>query len=164
MRFHHELTYDASPEDVYAMLSDPRFRERAVEAQLGRDYTVTIEPAGGAMTVSVDQKRPTDNFPGFAKKFVGDSIHVVQSETWSDHTNAVLEVTIPGKPGRLNATITIADTTEGDDPGAMEVVDGDLKVSVPLVGGKLESLVSELLREALDVEQEVGRAWLAGDR
>ncbi|MBA2465483.1 MAG: DUF2505 family protein, partial [Nocardioidaceae bacterium] len=40
---------------------------------------------------------------------------------------------------------------------------GEVKVSIPLVAGKLERLISDLLASALRSEQRVGRAWLAGD-
>lgn len=158
MKFHHELEYDASPEDVYAMLSEPTFREKVVEAQRGRDYTVTIEAGDGAMTVVVDQNRPANDLPGFARKIIGDTINIVQSETWSDHTISVLDVAIPGKPCRLQGTITI----QGDDSGSVQVIDGDLKVSVPLLSGKLEALICNLLSKALDAEQSLGRTWLGG--
>ena len=39
-----------------------------------------------------------------------------------------------------------------------------MKVSLPLVGGKLEQLIADVLGSALRNEQRVGRAWLAGDR
>ena len=41
---------------------------------------------------------------------------------------------------------------------------GDIKVRIPLVGGKLEGLIGDMLERALKTEQRVGRAWLAGDR
>jgi hypothetical protein len=46
----------------------------------------------------------------------------------------------------------------------VETVTGDIKVKVPLVGGKIEALVGDLLGHALDVEQRVGRTWLAEER
>lgn len=160
MRFHHELTYDAPPADVHAMLADPEFREEVCDAQHGQDYTVSVDRTGEAMSVVVEQKRPSDDLPGYARKLVGDLIHVRQSEDWSDHDGAALDVAISGKPGRLTGTISL----EGDDSGTVETVDGDLKVSIPVFGGKLEKLISDLLDAALDAEEEVGRAWLARGR
>jgi hypothetical protein len=43
-------------------------------------------------------------------------------------------------------------------------VAGDIKVKIPMLGGKLEGLIGDLLTKALLTEQRVGRAWLAGDR
>ena len=33
MKLRHEITYDAAPADVYAMLADPAFREAACAAR-----------------------------------------------------------------------------------------------------------------------------------
>ena len=37
-----------------------------------------------------------------------------------------------------------------------------IKVNIPLVGGKIESLIADLLRKALTSENAVGRDYLAG--
>ena len=160
MRFRHQQRYDAPPAEVHAMLADPVFREKVCRAQKATTATVSIEPAGAGMSVLVDQTRPSEGIPGFARKIVGDTIRIVQSEDWSSGTAAALEVRIPGKPGELIGTIAVAE----DGTGTVETIDGDLKVSVPLLGAKLESLISGLLAEALVAEQKVGRAWLRGDR
>lgn len=160
MKIRHELQYDASPAEVFAMLADPDFREKVCQAQKSNSCTVSIEPSGGQMSVVVDQKRPSEGIPGFARKIVGDEIQLVQSEDWSDSANAALTVVIPGKPGRFDATITLT----GSESGSVETIDGDLVVSIPLLSGKLEKLIAGLLDEALRVEKRVARAWLAGDR
>ena len=46
----------------------------------------------------------------------------------------------------------------------METVSGDIKVKIPMIGGKLEGLIGDLLTSALEAEERVGRAWLAGKR
>ena len=45
--------------------------------------------------------------------------------------------------------------------GTLEVVELSIKVGIPLVGGKIEKLVAEMLGKALDKEHEVGQEWLA---
>jgi hypothetical protein len=37
-----------------------------------------------------------------------------------------------------------------------------IKVSVPLVGGKIESMVADLLGRAYDAEAAIGRDYLSG--
>ena len=39
----------------------------------------------------------------------------------------------------------------------------DVRVAVPLVGGKLEDLVAGLLKDAFRAENKVGVKWLAGE-
>ncbi|MGZ4438130.1 MAG: DUF2505 domain-containing protein [Nocardioides sp.] len=160
MKIRHEMTYDATPAEVYAMLSETAFRERVCAAMHATELEVSIEQAGDGMSVVVDQTQPADGIPSFATKFVGDHIRIVQSESWTSPEKADLSVEIPGKPGHLRGTITLV----GNGSGTTETVEGDVKVSIPLVGGKLEKLIGEMLVAALRKEQKVGRAWLAGDR
>lgn len=157
MRFEHTLRYDASPEEVFAMLGEAVFRERVCEAQHVTECTATVDGVDDTMSVMVDQKRPSEGIPSFAKKFVGDTIHIQQREEWSSATDAKLDVSIPGKPGHLKGTITL----RADGDGTVETVSGDLKVSIPLLGGKIEVLIAELLEHALQAEHRVGTAWLA---
>lgn len=157
MRFEHTLRYDASPDEVFAMLGEAVFREQVCEAQHATEATATVDGVDDTMSVAVDQRRPSEGIPSFAKKFVGDTIHILQREEWSSATDATLDVTIPGKPGHLKGTITL----RPDGDGTVETVSGDLKVAIPLVGGRIEVLVGELLEHALQTEHRVGTAWLA---
>jgi len=157
MRFEHTLRYDAPPHAVFAMLGDAVFREQVCEAQHTTEATATVDGVDDTMTVTVDQRRPADGIPSFAKKFVGDSIHIRQHEEWSSATDAKLEVSIPGKPGHLKGTITLRPV--GD--GTVETVSGEIRVHIPIVGGKIEGLIGELLEHALVAEERVGTAWLA---
>ncbi|HSE08715.1 MAG TPA: DUF2505 domain-containing protein [Nocardioidaceae bacterium] len=157
MKFEKTLRYDASPAEVFAMLGERAFREQVCEAQHVTGCTVEIDGTDETMSVSVDQHRPSEGIPSFAKKFVGDSIHIAQREDWTSPTDAKLDVTIPGKPGHMKGTVTL----RPDGDGTVETVSGELKVSIPIVGAKIEKLIIELFEHALDAEQRTGKAWLA---
>lgn len=157
MRFEHTLRYDASPAAVFAMLGEATFREQVCEAQHVTECTATVDGVDDTMSVRVDHKRPSEGIPSFAKKFVGDTIHILQQEEWSSATDATLDVIIPGRPGHLKGTITL----RPDGDGTVETVSGELRVNIPLVGGKIEVLIAELLEHALQTEHRVGSAWLA---
>ena len=157
MRFEHTLRYDAPPEAVFAMLGEAVFREQVCEAQHTTEATAEVDGMDDTMTVTVDQRRPADGIPSFARKFVGDTIHIRQHEEWHSATDASLEVSVPAKPGHLKGSITL----RPDGDGTVETVSGEIKVHIPLVGGKLEGLIAELLDHALRAEQRIGRIWLA---
>ncbi|MBZ5735066.1 DUF2505 domain-containing protein [Nocardioides sp. TRM66260-LWL] len=157
-RIRHELTYDAPLADVAAMLADPAFRERVCAFQGVTRQTVAIDGSGAGMTVSIDQVQPAKGIPAFATKFVGDEVNIVQQETWSTVDRAALTVTIPGKPGEMEGTVTL---TEAGGV-TTEVVDLEIKVRIPLVGSKIEGLIGDLLTKALRAENKVGREYLAG--
>lgn len=157
MRFEHTLRYDAGPDAVFAMLGEAVFRERVCEAQHTTEATAQVDGMDDTMTVTVDQRRPADGIPSFARKFVGDTIHIRQHEEWHSTTDATLDVSVPGKPVHLRGTITL----RPDGDGTVETVSGEIRVHVPMVGGRLEKLIGELLGHAFNAEQRVGRTWLA---
>lgn len=160
MRFSHELSYDASPEEVYAMLADPSFRERVSLAREVVSFDVTLTPTGSGFTLVNDQIQPTAGLPSFAKKFAGETTQAIQREEWKDHSSGTLTIETPGKPTSMNGTITLS----GSGGGTVERVDLEIKAKVPLIGGKLESLMADQVREGMDIEHQVGQAWLRGER
>lgn len=165
MRFSHRISYDAAPERVRAMLTDPTFREAVCRSMQASRQEVSVQPASAAgsadadAAVVVDQTQPARGIPSFASRFVGDEIRIVQRESWAG-TSAELAIEIPGKPGTFAGRIELA----ASGAGTVESVTGELGVRVPLVGAKLESVVAELFTAALRAEERVGADWLSGDR
>jgi len=153
----HALTYDAPLEQVAAMLADPAFREEVCRAQHVSDVEVDVTVDGDTKQVKVDQWQPTAGVPSVAKKIVGDKTNIVQEEDWSSLSQATLRVTIPGKPGDMSGTITLVE--EGGV--TTETVEMTIKVGIPLVAGKLETIISDLLLKALKTENRVGRDYLS---
>lgn len=153
-----EMAYDAPVEAVAAMLADETFREDVCRFQGVTQVTATVVVTGDTKTVKVDQMQPTAGVPSFAKKIVGDETNIVQEETWSSPTRADITVTIPGKPGDMTGTITLTPTDTG---GTLERVELTIKVKIPIVAGKLESLIGDLLLKALKAEYKVGRDYLS---
>jgi hypothetical protein len=160
MKIRHQLQYDAAPDDVYAMLGDPAFRDRVCDAMDVVSRDISIEPRDGGMSVRIDMVQRTQGVPGFAKKVVGDETRIIQTETWTAGRGADLEVEIPGKPGHVRGRITLGP----DGAGTVEAFAGEAKINIPLVGGKLEGLIERLFTRGMDTEQRVGAAWLAGER
>ncbi|MDQ4051713.1 MAG: DUF2505 domain-containing protein [Actinomycetota bacterium] len=153
----HDLTYDAPAGAVTAMLADPAFREEVCDYLGVLRKTVVIEPAGEGMHVTIDQWQRTSGMPSFAKRLVGDETNIVQREIWSTPRLGDITVSIPGKPGSMTGTARI-DEAHGV---TTETVDMAIHVGIPLVGSKLEGLLSDLLRKALEAENMVGRDYLS---
>ena len=158
MKFRHELSYDASPAEVFEMLADPAFRERVGEALDVVSADITLERDGDGFTLTNDQVQRTEGLPSFAKKIAGDTTRVIQTEEWPSATGGTLRIDAPGKPTAMVGTIELVP----DGAGPVEVVELEIKAKVPLIGGKLENLMAEQVRDGMDTEREVGRAWLKG--
>jgi hypothetical protein len=155
-RLSYDLTYDAPLTEVGEMLMDPAFREQVCDAQRAIRRTVSVGPDGAGMKVVIDAVRLAQGIPGFAKKFVGDEIQLVQTERWSDIETGRVEIVIPGKPGQMTGTMSLRESG-GTTTETLQV---EIRVGIPLVGGKIESFIADLLRKALKAENYVGRQYL----
>jgi uncharacterized protein YndB with AHSA1/START domain len=160
MKFRHELTYDAPPAEVFEMLADPAFREASAAAQDVVTAEVDLERQGNGFRLTIDQQQRTSDLPSFARTFTGDTTRAVQREHWEDSTGGTLHIDAPGKPSDMKGTITLR--PEGSH--TVEIVELDLTVKVPVVGGKLEKLLAQRVVAGLDAEHGVGVAWLRGER
>jgi uncharacterized protein YndB with AHSA1/START domain len=158
MRFRHELRYDAPPDQVFEMLADPAFRQAACEAQDVISADVRLDRDGEGFTLVIDMLQRTDDLPGFARTFAGASTQAVQRETWADASGGDLRIEAPGKPTSMNGTIRL----EPDGAGTKEVVELEIKVKVPLIGGRLEKLMADKVTAGMDAEHRAGTAYLSG--
>jgi len=156
-RLTHDLTYDAPMADVAEMLADPSFREEVCEFQGVRRAMVSIDADDNGMEVTIDQVQAAQGIPSFAKKFVGDEINIVQQESWNFPDEGKITVTIPGKPGEMTGTARLSES----GGVTTETVEMTVKVSIPLVGGRIEGLIADLLLKALKAENKVGRDYLS---
>lgn len=151
-----DLTYDAPLATVTAMLADPAFREQVCEAQHATSTTVTSTGIPG--TVTVEMVQPTQGVPAFASKFVGSEVSVKQHETWSSATAAGVDIETGTSIAKVGGTFTLAE----QGGRTVQHVALTVEVKMPLVGGKLESLVAGLMTQAFEKQQKVATAYLAG--
>ncbi len=159
MRFEHVTSYPAPADEVLAMLTDPAFRERVCQEQGALEHQVDVTGSGVGARVHIERTQSLDGAPPMVTRFVGQRARVIQREHWTGPTTAEFAMETPGRPGHMKGGIRLRQAAGG---GCEEVFTGEMRVHVPLVGGKLESLVGRVLVLALVREGEVGRAWLAG--
>ncbi len=160
MRIHHEFRYDAPPRDVFAMRLDPVFRDRVCRAMHTVSHEITIEETGDGMHAVIDMVQRVRGVPSFARKVVGEQAHVVATEDWPTIEGGDLELAITGKPGHIRGRLTLA----GDETGSVYGFEGEAKIKIPLLGGRLEGVIEKLFVDGMDTERRIGAAWLAGDR
>lgn len=162
MKVTAEMSYPSTtPDAVFAMLVDADFRGEVCDATHALDYDVDIQVHhNGAASVRVHRVMPAE-VPDFVRRLVGDRIDVVQTEEWrpaqaDGRRTADLLVQISGQPARMTGAVTL----ERDGSGVRESIEGDLKVSIPLVGRKIEPEIAKGILYALRKEEERGRARL----
>jgi hypothetical protein len=163
MELKMSASYDATPEEVFAIVSDATFREQACEKTKALSYDVKVSQSGGDTVVRVEREMPAENIPDIARKFVGSTLTVVQTETWhaanaDGSRNADVKGEISNTPVTLKGTAKIA----SDGSQTLQSIDLDVKVNVPLIGKKMEPFVVDAIRSGLQKEHDLGRDWHNG--
>jgi hypothetical protein len=158
MKINETFSYDgASVEGVYAIITDQAFRTEACVEQGASEYEVKVEPnAGGGDTVTVVRTMPAD-MPDFIKRLTGDTVKVKQTEEWAEpdsngHRNANVKVKVIGQPAEMKGTAEIVRV--GENAGF--TLDGEVKVSIPFIGKKIESEVAKAILSSLRHEVSLG--------
>jgi len=156
-RYSHTFTWDAPPAAVHAMITDPVYQEQRAQAgsPIRAESAVSTGPDG--TTISVFRLMAIDP-PGFLKSFVGDSIGIQETQTWTSPTEATLLVEILKQPGDVRGTLRLRESGSS----TVVTVEAQIAVKVPLVGGKVETYVAGIVDRLLDKDAELGKAWLAG--
>jgi Protein of unknown function (DUF2505) len=161
-----EISYPTgSPEEVFALVVDEDFRIAVCEATAAIDHRVDVaHGADGTAQVRVERTVPAD-VPDFVRSFVGKTLTIVQTELWGPADAqglrvADLQIRIKGQP----ASMTGSQTLERDGAGTRQSIRGELKVSVPFLGKRIEPEVAKAILAAAAKQQQTGRAWLSRSR
>jgi hypothetical protein len=165
MDFSASLEFRANPIAVFAMLLERDFHEQVCRATGAISHEVDIAQTEAGCVVTTQRVLPATELPDFVRSFVGPTLTVRRIDTWlaatadgqRDGHTIVDIVSAPVKlTGRLALTI--------DGQGTRESVRGELKASVPFIGGKVERAAYQPIQAAIAAEQTVGTSWLDGLR
>jgi len=163
-RIEHHNTSGWSVTQVHGALSDPQYlRDRLRE--LGGGATAEIvehETTDTGVRYAVRQGVPIDKLPAVVQQLVGANLVVDRTESWrradERHCTGEIAARVAGVPGAITGSMWLRDLADG---GSELVVEGEVKVSLPLVGGKIEALAAEQLGGLLAAESEFTSEWLA---
>jgi len=135
--------FDADVATVFALMTDPGFLTRMYADEGATDIQVDSNGSDEGPTV-VSRRKVTIDLPGFAKKVMAPTNTVVQTDEWAPADDAGgrvcrYKVEVQGVPSRINGTVTLTP----DSGGTRQDTVADVKVSIPLLGGKLEKFAVE---------------------
>lgn len=162
MKIARTIEYAATPEEVFAVLSDPAFQQAKCAATGALSHSATVETSGDKTVITTERKLPADGLPDFAKSMVGDTLTVHETQTWDapgpdgGRTGSV-EMGVAGAPLSLKGRLSL---TAGGQ-GAVESIEADLKSNLPLVGGKIEKAAAPPIEQAITIEGRTAQEWLA---
>jgi len=164
VRVSAEIRYDdVDPVRVFAMIVDPAFQEAkcAATGSVEHEVDVSVHDNGGATVIS-RRTMPTHHVPDFVRSFLGPTLQLIETQEWhpaaGDGTRTgTITVQIHGAPVRFTGSVALA----GAGRGTLQPIEGEIKASVPLVGGRIEKAAEPAVLAAVRVEQRTGLAWLA---
>lgn len=148
---HEEFHYDRAPEELFALISSGPFQLEIVSHLGGKDADLveqTVAPEGGVKVVT--RQRTGVELPGFAKRLIPASTTVTQTYVWEParedgSREGIWSADIKGAPVSMGGPTELRATGSG----SVHVFSGEVKASVPLLGGKLESFALDSLRRDL---------------
>lgn len=154
--------YPTTSDGIMAMLQDPDYVKAKYEALADRKTQVLqLEKTADGHVFKVEREVDA-NLPEIAKKVLGETNHLIQTEVWRANGNggydADVTIDSPGKPVKIAGTMHV---TPDGDASATWKVDFTIKASVPLIGGKIEQIVAKETRDNLAKEYAFNKSWLA---
>ncbi len=164
MNVRTEYQFKAKVDAVMAMYLDPEYqRKKLVDAGHKDVEVLECGPDDDGNLRIVTKRTVAVDVPGALKRILKPTNTVTQTDVWESNKrgprNGTWTVDIKGIPIHLSGTMHLA--TKG--AGSVETIEGTLKASVPLVGGKLEKLAHSNFLEQTAQEQDFSTRWLAGD-
>lgn len=156
-RFEHRASFPAPVATVYLVLVDQAFLTARLRDIGGKgaallDHTTTSDDAAYKLRQGVDASK----LPSAVRSITGGDLVVEREERWRGHESRG-RATITGVPAQITSHGRLTDrgaTTE-------LVLSAEVKVSIPLIGGKIEKVVAEQVTKLLAAESEYAEKWLA---
>jgi hypothetical protein len=163
VRLSAQIRFDADPRRVFAMIVDPAFQEAKCAASGSLEHKVDISEHGdGRVTIISHRTMPTDRLTDFVQSFVSSTVRVLETQRWQAPSpdgsrTGSIEVEIHGMPVRFSGSVALA----MDGVGTHWQIEGELKASVPFIGGKIEKAAEPAVLAGIRIEQRTGKTWLA---
>lgn len=164
MKIKLEHTYPTDVESVFAIATNPDFRARSCEEQGATEWDVDVSAEGPednpVTVVTIVRTMPSD-MSELIQKVVGKTVKATQTERWlpadaAGQRIAEVKVDIAGQPAGMKATATLAPT----GATCSFTVEGNVKVSIPLLGRKLEPEVAKAIEASVAADVENGHREL----
>ena len=158
--------YDSTVAKVHRALCTKRYWQARL-ADSGVDEarldSITLGQDGGVDVVTT-QVLLSSRLPGFVSQFHRGDLEIRREELWTPLVDGQATAAITGGIAGAPVSVTGGAELTPSDAGAHLAFAAKVTVRVPLVGGKLETFISNQLVELLNAEQRFTTRWLADER
>src|SRR5689334_6459152 len=161
MQFNDKHSFDKPAATVLKMFSDKAYFERKYKELGFKDIQVLEHSSDGKkFRIKVRYAAPNSApVPDFAKKFLGETNLVTQTDTWDlEKKTGRLEAEIKGVPVKVGADMKLAD----EGAGSSNTLKWNLSCGIPLLGGKLEQIIGSDIQSKAKTDIAKSREILKG--
>ena len=141
MKFQESHDFDQDAATVLAMFCDRDYYDRKYEKLGGSSEILDCDDAGDPFSITVRHALDASKMklPDFLRKRIGDCLYLHQTERWYKNSHrGRIDIDIEKTPATI--AIDMALTNTGN--GARITLDFDIRVAIPLVGGKAEKAIA----------------------
>ena len=161
-RFSHSARIDAHLETVFASYGDEAFwHDRLAAIGTPDDSLDEFVTTGDSTTVTVTQHIPDEDIPDVARKVLPGRLIIVRTTTYADFDGERFSSSARAEAAGGLGVIDGGSEAVSQGGVVVESATGQVKVSVPLLGGKLEKLVVSHLTRFFDAETQHLNRWTA---
>lgn len=161
-RIEHRAAFTRPASEVHAALVDRAFLDARLRDLGGKDATLLdYSAAGDTVTFKLRQGVDAQRLPSVVRTVIKGDLIVERTESWRPDGAAFAGTTsanVSAVPGDIKGVFRLADTSGGSEWSTR----GEVKVSIPFIGGKIESVIAEQVTRLLAAEAEFAAKWLAG--
>lgn len=160
-RIEHRTAFSADLTTAWdAVAGEEALRARL--EQIGGDDAELLEyvPAGSGVRYKLRQGISSDKLPSAVRTLHRGDLVVEREQTWragDGGYTGTATASVHGVPGEITAETSLT----GDGERTTLANSGHVKVRIPLVGGKLETVIAEQVTKLLEREAEFIAKWLA---
>jgi hypothetical protein len=140
-------------------------------AALLRHRVSPEEPPTEQAEFTVRQGVDRKALPTVVQKVISGDLVIERTEIWRRTApgsyDGTFNATVPGTPAKIGGTLRLADLADIGQfgagpgrPGSELVLDGSAHVPVPLVGGKIETVIAEQVVKLIERETRFTLSWL----
>ncbi|MCV7152032.1 DUF2505 domain-containing protein [Mycolicibacterium pyrenivorans] len=154
--------------DVLAAFSDKDYWLARLEAYGGDSMTLDslVVVADGTVVVRTSQDLRQDMLPGGIARMLPGDTTIMRTETWravgddaGGEAHGDFTISARGVPSSGAGTMVLEPSTAGS---SLLRIRGSLEVRIPVVGGRIERYVVDLIAKEVPQMQRFTAEWIAG--
>lgn len=154
----HRASFATPADTVHAALVDQAYLTERLQALGGTNASIVDRSErDGEVTYRVRQGLAAGHLPSAVRTLLKGDLVVDRTETWRPDRTGTVTATIPGVPGEITGQSTLSDTADG----STWVTDLEIRVGIPIVGGRIEKAIGEQVVRLLANEATFTEKWLA---